>query len=78
MPAMLFTTNHTTMLETTLQPSITPKCSFPVCNTCNCLNAGLIAWQFVWVARDLAVAADQQQVRCNAANIVPVYGVAKV
>ena len=30
-PAKLLTTNHTAALPTTDHPSITPKCSFPVC-----------------------------------------------
>ena len=30
-PAILLTTSQTTMLLTTLQPKITPKCSLPVC-----------------------------------------------
>ncbi len=37
MPAMLFTTSHTTILLTTLQPRMTPKCSLPVCKVCVCM-----------------------------------------
>ena len=41
-PAMLLTTSQTTRLLTTLQPSITPKCSLPACShdtpCCQCCH----------------------------------------